>query len=310
MVVNENDPRFRYGPGWIVDSNDPSGDHNTTHFSMMNGSYAVVSFTGTSITVFGILERSNATSITATFSLDGDEPVRSTLPATSSPCLHNQAFFQSMQLRNTNHNLTINVTNVHNIPFILDYVWLCSGTQTSSNADLKPSASAKPQTSRFSRYDGIIVGSVLGGVFLVLGLAALAWFCIRRRNRRRQLRQLNIAASPVSSWLHRQQNSSYSSPRYPSVYHSYDLVRTGGSGGTEIVFTSTESIMRDNPEYSGSEGSKTGPNHLLSLPITSAFNSPEMPPGLGLSNLSPYAAGPDHSAGLAPPPWTVQGRVR
>ncbi|KAI0667284.1 hypothetical protein C8Q78DRAFT_1082401 [Trametes maxima] len=255
----------------------PGGDHGTTHFSMTNGSSAVVKFTGTGITVFGNLMLSKATPISVTFSLDDGQPVRRTLPTTAVFCLHNQAFFQSTPLQNTSHSLTINVTDVHDVPFILDYVWLCDNP-------------TNPPGARFSRYDGVIVGSVLGGVFFVLGIVALAWFCVRRRNRRRQLRQLKVAASPVHSWLHRQQKS--------------------GSGGSDIVFTSTESIMRDNPEYWSSEGSKTEPKHLLSLPITSTFNSPELPPGLGLSNMSPHNTDPDRPAGLTPPPWSVQGRVR
>lgn len=138
----------------------------------------------------------------ASYSIDGRRAFELSLPA-SDRCIPNQQFFQSPMLSPGTHNLTINVTTA-GTPYILDYLWFCGSSVPSAD-----SSGTSPKTAHggFSRVDAIVVGSVVGGVIFLLGIASLVWFFLRRRRRRRRLRKLKIAASPVSSWLHSQNNS-------------------------------------------------------------------------------------------------------
>ncbi|EIW54838.1 uncharacterized protein TRAVEDRAFT_22708 [Trametes versicolor FP-101664 SS1] len=278
--VNENDGRLKYGTGWVLASRDPNGKSLTSHSTMVNGSSVVVDFSGTSIVVFGTVPPSNMSEIppSASYSIDGRRAFELSLPA-SDRCIPNQQFFQSPMLSPGTHNLTINVTTA-GTPYILDYLWFCGSSVPSAD-----SSGTSPKTAHggFSRVDAIVVGSVVGGVIFLLGIASLVWFFLRRRRRRRRLRKLKIAASPVSSWLHSQNNS---------------------GSGTEIVFTSTESIMRDNPTCSSTADSKEHQRKALelSMPITTTFH--EQPPGLTSSTVVDHI--PEGYTSLAPPPWIVR----
>lgn len=70
------------------------------------------------------------------------------------------------------------------------------------------------------------------------------------------------------------------------------------------MFTSTESIMRDNPTCSSTADSKEHQRKALelSMPITTTFH--EQPPGLTSSTVVDHTPGGYTS--LAPPPWTVR----
>ncbi len=162
---------------------------------------------GTSIVVFGTVPPGNMSAVppSASYSIDGRRAFELSLPA-SNRCIPNQQFFQSPTLSPGEHNLTINVTTTGS-PYILDYLWFCGPSAPSADSS---GTSSKTVHDGFSRVDAIVVGSV-GGVIFLLGVAALVWF-LRRRKRQLKLRQLNIAPSPVSSWLHSQ---NYSTPLIP-----------------------------------------------------------------------------------------------
>ncbi|KAH9852384.1 hypothetical protein C2E23DRAFT_730912 [Lenzites betulinus] len=293
QVINENDGVLKYGPGWVLTSGDPNGESLTSHSTTVNGSTVDMDFSGTSIVVFGTVQQSNNSSPppNASYSIDGRPAFDFTLPA-SAMCIPNQQFFHSPPLHPGQHNLTITISTT-GTPYVLDYLWVCSPS---------PSTSAPQHNS--SHIDAVIVGSVLGGVIFLFGLAAAVWFCIRRRRRaRKNLRMLQISASPVSSWLHRQNSS---------------------PGATEVVFTSTESVMRDNAAYSPTTDSKErmARELAISMPIATARmvpGSPEltMPPGLRMStrpmpdapvDYTPHSSPSDGHTGLAPPPWAARMR--
>ncbi|KAI9062133.1 hypothetical protein FKP32DRAFT_1574800 [Trametes sanguinea] len=202
VLVNENDGRLKYGPGWTLATSDPFGEHRTSHSTTVNGSSVVVDFNGTSIVVFGTVPQSNATFAppSASYSIDGHRPIELSLP-TASICIPNQQFFRSPELPPGAHNLTINVITPNATSYTLDYLYFCTNqpARSSNSTSAETKAVAKD---KFSRLDGIILGSVLGGVVFLLGIAALVWYFVRQRKRLRKLRQLHIAASPVSSWLH------------------------------------------------------------------------------------------------------------
>ncbi|KAI0363163.1 hypothetical protein BV20DRAFT_188313 [Pilatotrama ljubarskyi] len=282
QAVNENDGRLKYGSGWQLSSSDPNGIVFTAHTTTVSGSSVVVDWEGTSIIVFGTVPQSNASSVppSATYSIDNKRPVSLTLPS-SDRCIPNQQFFQSPTIAPGTHNLTINVTTPDGTPYVLDYLWFCGPLQSGKSLNSTGVDDKRPSHGGLSRLDGIILGSVLGGFIFLLGVAALVWACLRRRRRRQQLRKLHIAASPVSSWLHWQSRSGTRS---------------------EAAFTSTESILRDNPSYSSTAGSKeTKRREVVSMPIStvSSPQSPELPPGLRADGLR----------SLGPPPWTVYSRT-
>ncbi|KAI0353962.1 hypothetical protein OH77DRAFT_566520 [Trametes cingulata] len=288
QAVNENDGRLKYGSGWQLSSYDPNGRALTAHTTTVSGSSVVVDWEGTSIIVFGTVPRSNASAVppSATYSVDDKRPVMLTLPS-SDRCIPNQQFFQSLTVPQGTHNLTINVSTPDGTPYILDYLWFCGSSDSGKSLNSTGVEANRPSHEGLSRLDGIILGVVLGGFIFLLGLAALVWVCIRRWRKRRQLRKLRIAASPVSSWLHWQ-----------------------SSGGTrsEAAFTSTESIMRDNPSYSSTADSKEAKRReIISLPISamSSPQSPDLPPGLRGTS----ATSMDGFRSLAPPPWTVRPRT-
>ncbi|KAI0331740.1 hypothetical protein GY45DRAFT_1369722 [Cubamyces sp. BRFM 1775] len=292
--VDENDGRLKYGPGWtLVPSNTLFGTQQTVHIATTNGSSVSIEFDGTSILVFGSVPQSNMTTAppSAAYSVDGEEPWELPLPI-ADRCIPNQQFFHSRELTLGTHNLTINVTTPDSTPYILDYLWFCTDkpAQTSNSTGLK---TEKPSHETFSHLDGIVLGSVFGGVFFLLAVAALAWMLTKARRRRRKLRKLHIAASPVSSWLN---------------WNS----RSGRSNNTEVAFTSTESIMRDN----SSDASAGDPDdfakrrRMISMPISTLLppEEPALPPGLASSRPISYVTVRPGERALSPPPWTIRSR--
>lgn len=222
QVINENDGVLEYGPGWDLSSGDPNGESLTSHSTTVDGAHVEMQFTGefpqaailykqlrlffsgTSIVVFGTVQQSNQSfpPPNASYSIDGRPAFEFPLP-TSAMCIPNQQLFHSPSLHPGQHNLTITVTTA-GTPYVLDYLWVCN-----------PSPAPSLPRHDSSHTDAIIVGSVLGGAIFLFGLAAVAWFCIRRQRKARQhLRKLHISASPVSSWLHRQSNSAHLSVFY------------------------------------------------------------------------------------------------
>ncbi|KAH9916983.1 uncharacterized protein BXZ73DRAFT_105676 [Epithele typhae] len=223
MFINENDPSFQYTGNWMLTSKDPNGLFLTTHSTMRSGASVSISFNGTSITLVGSLP--GPTIPAANYSVDGIFASGPQLPSAQT-CTPNQPFFQSSPGLTPNlHHLTIDVTSASaKAPYIIDYA-----------IDLldcphKPTAASSNKTAGLAPIDGVIIGAVLGGVALLVALGVLVWWLLRRkRQRKERLRRLQIMASPVSSW-----------------------VRGSRSRSGTTMFTSTESIMRDNPTETSS----------------------------------------------------------
>ncbi|KAI0659842.1 hypothetical protein C8Q70DRAFT_914433 [Cubamyces menziesii] len=288
--VDENDGRLKYGPGWML-SAFPFGSQSTVHIATTNGSSVVVDFNGTSVIVFGSVPKSNMTDAppSAAYSVDGEEPWELPLPI-ANRCIPNQQFFHSRELTLGAHNLTINVTTPDGTPYILDYLWFCTD-KPARTSDSMGVETENASNEKFSRLDGIVLGSVLGSVFFLLVIAALAWTLNKARRRRRRLRRLHIAASPVNSWLH---------------------WNSGRSNDTEVAFTSTESIMRDNSSDASVEDpddfAKRG--RIVSMPISTLPppEEPALPPGLASSRPISYVTLRPGERALSPPPWTIRSR--
>ncbi|KAI0761296.1 hypothetical protein BD413DRAFT_247486 [Trametes elegans] len=301
IVVNENDGRLQYTSGWNLSSASANGAHNTTHSTVITGSSVVVNFQGTGISAFGIVPQNNQSlsPTFATYTLDGGNATSLPLPG-ADKCIQNQVFYQAFNLPAGSHNLTINATVPNQrTPYILDYLWICGPPSSSVHGNMSSNfGKSSLKSSGPSKTQFIALAAALGSVVFLVILAGLLWWLVRRRKRRDKLRQLRLSVNPVSSWLRR-----------PSRNRS----GTGSVPETEVAFTSTESIMRENTAYgssadsksSRSTGTRRGRRELISMPMSAMLppDSPEMPPGLGPPPPEAYTVDRDGRTHLAPPPW-------
>ncbi|KIP04503.1 hypothetical protein PHLGIDRAFT_15167 [Phlebiopsis gigantea 11061_1 CR5-6] len=208
-VVNENDGRLQYTGTWVLESKDPNGIYFTTHTTSTAGSAVTISFNGTSITIIGIVHASNNTvpPAIASYIIDDGASVSLPLPI-SNRDIPNQQFFESPILDLSAHKLVINITS-DGSPYTLDTLLICTQGNGAVATVLTP-------TSRVTRsatpaiIGGVIVGAVAFIFLLILGVVLL-------HRRRRGMRARRTAESPIKSWLH------------------------------HTIFTSSESIMRNNP---------------------------------------------------------------
>ncbi|OBZ67784.1 hypothetical protein A0H81_12204 [Grifola frondosa] len=227
MFVNENDGRLKYSGYWSLQSSNPTGLSGTTHSTTVSGSSVVVEFNGTSVIVVGI------------------EPIELSLPV-AQRFVPNQQFFQSRQLQAGAHNLTINVTTTGNPVHPRLSLLFCVTDVTSQTTE--STTSPQPMAYTVSKKT-IIVSAVLGGVIVLMLLAFLGCFLIRRR--RRRLRNTHIVDSPIMSWLQRQ-----------------------------TIFTTSDSILRNNPSTSSTADTRERRERLSPLePSAASPNShrPESP---------------------------------
>lgn len=162
---------------------------------------------GTSIIVIGIVHQSNTTvpPAAATYSIDAGEPAAFSLPF-STHDIPNQQFFQSRQLTQGAHNLTITVTS-NKSPYTLDYLFFCgNGTPPIATASVADSNGAKPdgeEAALWPRKTAIIVGSILGALLVMLLIAFVFVLCSIRKRRTRSA----FATSPLREWLSRREST-------------------------------------------------------------------------------------------------------
>ncbi|TBU60178.1 hypothetical protein BD310DRAFT_947541 [Dichomitus squalens] len=262
QILNENQGTLQYSDGWIFTTSDPQGLVHTLHFTNTTGSSVSLMFNASSIVVFGLVPPGPSPPL-ASYSIDGSLPVAVNLGATTE-CIPNQQLFSSKPLSGPGpHNLTIFVNQTSSEqPYILDYLWLCGGNSNSTASD-DSGNDHKASHGQSSSTDGVIIGSVLGSVVLLLGIAFGVWFYIRRRRRRlQQLRRLHIASSPVTSWLFWNSRSSEKN----------------------TLFTSTEDIMADNPTTSSmSTRSRWDTSYRKEVPPLAEMPPP---PGVRMSSVS------------------------
>ncbi|TFK82329.1 hypothetical protein K466DRAFT_304349 [Polyporus arcularius HHB13444] len=250
FTVNDGGPFLKYFGDWAVSSLDGNGK-GSIHQATSPGAAVEISVDGTGFALFGIIPPSNSSNRppAASYTVDNatSRSTQSTLPF-ATDCQRNQNLFQVNNLPQGNHTITVNVTSASaTAPFIVDYIWICGGQgftrKLSNSSAAQPSSTAASASSGQTHSDShstrsrdaIIIGSVLGSILLLLTVTLLACVCIRRRRRRQnRLRGLHLAASPVASWLRSQ----------------------SGSRETGTVFTSTDSILRDNRTYSSSADTK------------------------------------------------------
>ncbi|KAF8194205.1 hypothetical protein BJ912DRAFT_924282 [Pholiota molesta] len=220
IFVDNNDPSLQYSGSW-AESQDgfdagtlPDGlpVGNTTQRTTSIGDTMTFRFSGTSISIYGIFSWTNIGSISATYTIDG-VPSSLSYPVTSSSPEHvsadkeasNFVFFDQEGLSAGPHMLVLNVTDIRNQIFILDYIvytpsfssqatmpdLTATSTTTGSTTptNLSTNSNSATQTAIGANQGnaqskstpiGAIVGGVLGGL-AVLVLAVILFLYLRRQ---------------------------------------------------------------------------------------------------------------------------------
>lgn len=174
VIVDDTD--FEYTGNWSSEppasvAFDPSLPPylNTTHWTNSVGDTISLKFTGSSISVYGILPNLTSTeNMTATYIVDGKSTALS-LPASVNMVSPMTQFFHA-DLESGSHNLFINITSVStHQPIGFDFILYNSTTTAEPSSDT-------------SNKTGLIVGSVLGAIF-GLCLILLLLFLVKRKRK-------------------------------------------------------------------------------------------------------------------------------
>ncbi|THV06256.1 hypothetical protein K435DRAFT_883861 [Dendrothele bispora CBS 962.96] len=220
IVVDDSSPEINWSGQWQERSNQkfPAGVDqgrpfgNGTHASTNVGDSMTFPFAGTGIRVYGVFNWTAPGNTTATFTLDSSESSFKTFSSAfdrppNVQSVSNFLFFESTDLHEGNHNLTIDVTEiVREQSLIIDYLTYQPSFDSikdkpdfSSTAgiisDSTSSATGSPASSSTAGRDSgvparpplplaAIIGGVMGGVVLIVTLvAASCWSRIRSRRR-------------------------------------------------------------------------------------------------------------------------------
>lgn len=239
FCVHDNDPRILYSGAWTL--NGP-GSFNTTHSTTTPGSFLTFNFNGSGIIVLGTVPQSNETLLppTASFVLDASPPFVTTQPLAGRP-ISNQPLFAMGQLDNVPHQLIINVTQT-NAPFTLDYFIVFP---PSNGSKVVGSAEVPPPSQVTSDADNALTVKLLSAflgtiIFILLVIIGLLTFKARK-----------------FSW--RKRTLSQTLPR-----SSFAISKRPSARFAETMFTSTESILRNNPSIMSSYWSGVGSEYLPS----------------------------------------------
>ncbi|KAJ3989642.1 hypothetical protein F5890DRAFT_1484874 [Lentinula detonsa] len=194
-TIHASSPLIKYSQHWSLNKSDGSMATNNV------GASANLTFTGSSVRVFGTLPANNQQTIQpmSSYSLDGGLPVVFDASNFGEPSkVDNFAFYQSDPgLTNENHSLVI--TSIKdNANLILDNIIVISGAGSSSVPPVFPSititplppstpSSPSPSASTIGSTSKINVGGIVGGIIAALVMLAglVAFFLVRRRRNQR-----------------------------------------------------------------------------------------------------------------------------
>ncbi|KAH9939413.1 uncharacterized protein BXZ73DRAFT_99618 [Epithele typhae] len=225
--VDDADTQITYTPGWKVFANDGGSVLRTKHGAASADLTATFSFTGTQVSVWGLVGSNDVHGWpTTTYAIDGNVLGTFTAPQVDPPSFRvNVTFFSSDTLAAGQHELTItNVNgtapNVYWLDFLLFAPAVSNSTTTpattgaTSAAAPSPSSSGvllttgtgsgssssspasqptggnetAPSRSSSSSHTAAIAGGVVGGLAIVAIAAALIIGLRRRRGPRRESR--------------------------------------------------------------------------------------------------------------------------
>jgi hypothetical protein len=146
-------------------------------------------FLGTSISWVGYTGPVNGSAGSATYTVDGQDPINFDVPISpNNNTYFNQLFFETGQFPFGQHTLEVTYFgNTTTAPLVLNYFVQqdasSSNTTTSVPSDTSSSSSPRKSTNA-------IIGGVIGGVVFISLLVALFFF-IRRRNNRKAEEELS-----------------------------------------------------------------------------------------------------------------------
>jgi len=189
VIVNDDDVAIRYAGNWsqkppspIIFDFSTSPYLNTTHWSNTVGDSISFLFSGSSISVYGVVLNTTTTTggnVTTTYSVDGKTTTLA-LPEGTNQALPMSKLFHA-DLDAGNHNLIVNVTSVtahHALGFDFVTYKACESTNSTASSTPATSAAHSPQV-------GAIVGGVLGGVVGLVAIALVFIMWTRRRHKAR-----------------------------------------------------------------------------------------------------------------------------
>ncbi|KAG6911317.1 hypothetical protein DXG01_002156 [Tephrocybe rancida] len=175
IIVDDADPALQYAGNWNIstvpfinpgqDKTTTAPFHNTTHQSNTTGDSVEFHFTGSNVSVYGIMSWANIGSITTRYALDSKETTRTYRIQSNSPdpldgFENNFLLFSAGHLDDGPHNLSIQVTDCQNVALILDYVvYTSSPTTISAFREVSSSISALTPTTSHPAPSRLIVHS-------------------------------------------------------------------------------------------------------------------------------------------------------
>lgn len=205
IIVDNEDPSITYKGSWSrsiaeFDAGSlPDGFpyHNSTQRSSTPGDIFTFQFSGTSATIYGIMDWNSTGTLSAAYTLDNvTTPQIYTISKSSPEYLNNDGqqsnflFYSFDSIPAGNHTLVVNITACVNQTFIFDYL-----TYTPSFSSLATMPNLTTQTSSASSTTsspstplpiGGIVGGVLGGLALLFAIAAIILLMRRKRSRKQK----------------------------------------------------------------------------------------------------------------------------
>ncbi|KAJ6585657.1 hypothetical protein B0H19DRAFT_924775 [Mycena capillaripes] len=184
VIIDDRDPLVSYTGAWSQGGASLEFDQ-TTSFSVSAGSTAMITFVGTSVTVYGTVAAKNLSPQASwSFAVDNSIAGTYTPPNNMTSDIHHEALWTSPSpaLSNSSHTLVINQTSAASAGVIyLDYIISSASSSASSTASSTDSASNTPAPHKKTPI-GAIVGPIVG-VLVLVALVAAIFVCLRRRRR-------------------------------------------------------------------------------------------------------------------------------
>ncbi|KAF8060228.1 hypothetical protein FPV67DRAFT_1424086, partial [Lyophyllum atratum] len=195
LLADDGDPAIVYDGTWTRNSTKnivpKTGDQdafifvplgNATHHTNVTGSSATFNFTGTSISVYGILNKhANFGRIFIRYTMDGFSFDKMYTAATTATQVH-FPWYSNDTLAAGDHTLKMEVTDTEDVAFVLDYI-----TFKASFHSLATKGSSIGASSNRGISKPTLIGVIIGGVVGFLIILALILFIKQQLFRRATL---------------------------------------------------------------------------------------------------------------------------
>ncbi|KAG5634063.1 hypothetical protein H0H81_003570, partial [Sphagnurus paluster] len=204
IALDDTDPGIKYSGKWTEQSatvySSGLSYNGTMHGSTTPGDSFTVSFTGDSISVYGLLSQQTG-SHSSTYSIDGGPPTSYNYSFNATPTgtsSLNQNFF-SIDVIPGQHNLTVTVTEVTGSQtFWIDYVLYQGVAGTTLFPTSPPTSHTISKT-----IEGLIIAGVIAFIFLwTMRARIMTFFCASKRKEnvyeRRAASAMPLPSTPLS----------------------------------------------------------------------------------------------------------------